>query len=435
MALTLPVLARTAFQPLARASRSINATTYSVNCHEYKINGLVPKRSCFQSAKYFELTRPSFMENNEAPNPTPISKNKLAFDSLVLSGAGAKAAGFAGLLTELESNCGLKSIKHMVGTSVGSIVLFALSLGLPVHTIHQWMATSGAKFDAEVMKNKLTCIATHAFEPYLDPISVYLQQNHEPLIDQHGNEFDGTNGTACLANLTFRQHQLLVDAYTKANGTEILPNKLTALTIIASLNGKYEIEFSADNTPQIPIITAAIASSSMPRYMPAVELSSSKFKWLPPVKISSAIKVVDGGLTNNTPHIYAKGEKKLVVTPFAEKTLIPHGETALSAISEELKLAVTSLVSGINTSRVMRLNRFDARMGLSDPSVNLFFLKVNVSFKDFKGGLQRFDQLASDSAKQTKQYLAKVRKTHAHRETRNKSMNKREYINQKYHFK
>ena len=376
-----------------------------------------------------ELTRTVKQSGGDEAS-TPVR-----YDSLVLSGGGAKGAGYAGLIQELKDSHYLEHIDDMVGTSIGSMVVLALSLGAPVQAIQLWMANSKAKFDAITMKTQLENILFDTFEPSLPSISTYLKIKGEPLLDSNGQEFNGLNGKACLANFSFKQHQLLVEA----SSSSFLPKGMKNLTIVASINGKYEVELSSKNTPQIPIITAAIASSSMPDIMPPVLIPRNEFNTLPPVNLSQQLQLYDGALTNNTPHIYARGQRKLVVTPYSQKVLLPQNHSALNIITEEVKLAVSSLLLGFNAARVLRLNRFDIRKAVSDPRVSLLFLKVNVSFRDFQAGLQRFEQLSHECAIQTKSYLESAQtqpdKQRALLNNQDYQTSTRTgYLNEKYHY-
>ncbi|WP_170308277.1 patatin-like phospholipase family protein [Parashewanella tropica] len=379
-------------------------------------------------------------EDVRSSNQNADTTKPFRFDSLVLSGGGAKGAGYAGLIEELDTTKRLESINDLVGTSIGGMVLFALSLGASINTTQQWMASSGAKFDKEIMNTQLETILWHVCEPHLQFISEYLKFKGEPLLDDSGQRYHGENGRRCIANINFRQHQLLVDACTNTADTSLLPQNMKSLTIIASILGKYEIEFSAENTPSVPIVTAAIASSSMPKLMPPVELPSSAFKCLPPVRIPKTLKLFDGGLTNNTPHIYAKGLNKLVVTPYSPKVLLPdQQQSSLDVIAEELKLAASSLVLGFNASRVMRLNRFDIRQATVDPSVTLFFLKVNVGVQDFQRGLIKFWELSNDSRLQTHEFLKQRQAFNSSSDSKTQTkeqqlQSQRKYTNEKYSF-
>jgi len=95
--------------------------------------------------------------NNLIITPTDISNNKLFYDTLVLSGGGAKGIALIGALEYLNEIKILDNFKTIAGTSIGGLIGTLISIGYTPDELHQFILL----FDLDKLKsinfNNLFC--------------------------------------------------------------------------------------------------------------------------------------------------------------------------------------------------------------------------------------------------------------------------------------
>lgn len=190
-------------------------------------------------------------------------------DTLCFSGGGIKGISFIGALEELIENeiIELSNIKKIVGTSVGSMIGFILSLGYDIDEIKEFIL----KFDFSKINSKID-------------VNIFLEK------------LGANNGEKII----FILKKML---YAKFNVDEMTFEELYNLTqkdlIIIGTNytkGKEAI-FSKDTTPTISIIKAIRISISIPLVFTPVEHNEQYY--------------IDGAFTNNFPICHCDIERTL----------------------------------------------------------------------------------------------------------------------------
>lgn len=182
------------------------------------------------------------------------------FETIVLSGGGARGLAYLGIMKFLEDNQLYPTVRNVIGTSVGAIF-------------------------AVLMAKRYTCEEVHL-----------LLKDH-PL----SNIDDGY----CIPNIFSifwrfgyykgKALQDFIDAFCGEETFQSLYAKTRIhLTITGSNISKHKVEFfNTDTEPDMPIATAVRISTSYPFVFPAVTYNDSYY--------------VDGGLTCNIPADYYHG--------------------------------------------------------------------------------------------------------------------------------
>ena len=164
------------------------------------------------------------------------TKNKLDYTNLVLSGGGVKCIAHCGGLIYLEEIGVLEYIKHIAGTSVGSIIAALVSVGYTPKEIERELL----RFDFECIDNSLTLTN-------FTTLSHYGWSAGSHIIKLVGTLIHAKTGNC---NTTFKH---------------LFQNTGVELVIYASdLNIQNTICFHKENTPNLPICQAVRMSLSIP---------------------------------------------------------------------------------------------------------------------------------------------------------------------------
>ncbi|MGB0894421.1 MAG: patatin-like phospholipase family protein [Parashewanella sp.] len=375
--------------------------------HHFHTESSVPHRLTATNNKALDCDN---RKNASIPeNDKQLATAEPSFTSLTLSGAGAKGSGYTGLVSELEKQGQLNKLNEIVGASIGGIIGIPLALGMKSSDLTDWMSQSSPKFCAEQMRLQLNTVIVQCLGEHLDQIASYLQVHQNPLQDAQGKPTSLCEVTTeSLHNLTFRQLALIRQGSLEGELKLSNTSPLKRLVISASEYERRELELSAENSPNVSIVTAAIASSSFPKKMMPVVLPRTAFV-SEPESSASNIELSDAVTTNNTPHVFATGNNRLVVNPFSRKTLLKTDHTLSDSLFEMMILKAKSIATGVDLVTSTRLARFDVQQAVSDPRVHLLFLRVPIAVTDFKAGIEKLRSIELDTAKQTQKFLTELK--------------------------
>ena len=191
------------------------------------------------------------------------------YDTICLSGGGVKGITFIGALEYLEKikHINMENIKNLIGTSVGSIICFILSLNYTISEIKQFILN----FDISKLSPDL---------------------NIENLLEKHGIDL-GNRIMFVIMNFLKEKHNL--DDITFIEHYKLTQKKLT----IIGTNYTKGIEEAFDyiKTPNMMVGTAIRISISIPIVFTPVHYNNDYY--------------VDGGVTNNFPLNYCNKETTL----------------------------------------------------------------------------------------------------------------------------
>ena len=181
------------------------------------------------------------------------------YDTICLSGGGVKGISFIGALEYIEENkyIELQSINNFVGTSIGSIVSFFLSLDYTIEEIKEFiMDFNFTKLIPEInIENILLLHGVDTGEKIMLIVSHFLKEKYN------------------IDDITFEEHYKLT-------------NK--KLTIIGTnFTKSCEEVFNYELTPNISVLTAIRISMSIPIMFTPVHYNDNYY--------------IDGGVVNNFP--------------------------------------------------------------------------------------------------------------------------------------
>jgi predicted acylesterase/phospholipase RssA len=181
------------------------------------------------------------------------------YDTICLSGGGVKGISFIGALEYIEENkyIELQSINNFVGTSIGSMVSFFLSLDYTIQEIKEFiMDFNFTKLIPEInIENILLLHGVDTGEKIMLIVSHFLKEKYN------------------MDDITFEEHQKLT-------------NK--KLTIIGTnFTKSCEEVFNYELTPNMSVLTAIRISISIPIMFTPVHYNDNYY--------------IDGGVVNNFP--------------------------------------------------------------------------------------------------------------------------------------
>ena len=181
------------------------------------------------------------------------------YDTICLSGGGVKGISFIGALEYIEENkyIELQSINNFVGTSIGSIVSFFLSLDYTIEEIKEFiMDFNFTKLIPEInIENILLLHGVDTGEKIMLIVSHFLKEKYN------------------IDDITFEEHYKLT-------------NK--KLTIIGTnFTKSCEEVFNYELTPNMSVLTAIRISMSIPIMFTPVHYNDNYY--------------IDGGVVNNFP--------------------------------------------------------------------------------------------------------------------------------------
>ncbi|RYV02034.1 hypothetical protein SOPP22_10680 [Shewanella sp. OPT22] len=370
------------------------------------LQDVVGEQKCFVCGENYFVNEESFLVGINSPiilreydvhlTETEYKTGQDTFDGICFSGGGAKGVLYIGILQALGA-AELKAVKSVSGTSVGSLFSAALATGANAEQITDWALTSKIKLntaDVETNALKLVCLG---LAPHLCEVKSILHQAGYPLKNAKTGKVLSLKSHARedLNHLTFKQLQILIEVSNLDPSSELRSLGLKDLTIVATANGHHEIEFSAENSPNVPITKAMLASCTFPLALrmkpviiPRTEFSNARGV---PGKLLS---FTDGGITNNLPHIYAKGKRVLTLS-FAEQNENKYLPPNLVEKGVQLYLGCP------NTA----YEKFEVFEALSDPDKLVYFIEN-------RGRLDTFDfSIESERPYQFKWIAAKEFKT------------------------
>ncbi|MBE8167928.1 MAG: hypothetical protein HAW66_06145 [Shewanella sp.] len=320
-------------------------------------------------------------------------ESDLHYDALCLSGGGARGVAYCGVLRQLGNDRLINDIKEISGSSIGAIFAIPIAFGMTVEQI----STFFSEFPAEISANSITSNVQAAIKiclgKYVLEIQNFLKKHNIPLVDQYGNKLDTVEIETALNYLTFEQHELLRTHTSKSELPQIFKLKLKRLVIVATFDKKEEIELSSKCSPNMAIATAVRGSCGFPYKIGGVKVQTKVFDTRSSTfsaGLKKTVSLTDGGITNNTPYIYIKGERKLVIAfTTADKRM------------KESKFSFSEfLMQTLVGAPVYKFERFDIKAAKADPKVILFLLDSYISTFDLKKAKSDFYLLMLNAMKQ-----------------------------------
>ncbi len=198
------------------------------------------------------------------------------YENLVFEGAGMRGLAYTGVITELEQQGVLENINKVGGTSAGSIVSLALSLGYTPEEITEIIySTDFSKFNDAgfIFFSGIRRLKRNYGYYKGDKFVKWL----EDIIDEK----------TCNPDITFQE---LHDAGFK-----------DLYVVATSLNRQQNIVFSYETYPNMKIKHAIRASMSVPLYFQAVFVDKEGNVYTRNEATPEMDLMVDGGITGNFP--------------------------------------------------------------------------------------------------------------------------------------
>lgn len=199
-----------------------------------------------------------------------MASSEFPFHNLVFEGGGVLGIAYAGALAVLEEEGILDQVERVAGTSVGAITALTVAL----------------RFDADTIRNILLNLDFEKFLTKAEPVQLpkkYGWYNKEPIADwlmglirDAGVNFAGS--PALRGDETFRELAALGAREMRVFAT--------------NLNLRQAVEFSLENTPDICVRDAVLASIAIPLFFQAFQF---------PDNAMQGHIFVDGGLIINYP--------------------------------------------------------------------------------------------------------------------------------------
>lgn len=196
------------------------------------------------------------------------------YDSLVLSGGGIKGIASLGAVSYFQKHGHLDHVKYYVGTSVGAVIVAALSIG---------------KDPVEMFREN---VLGFTYRPDVD-ISL----------------LDKTFGFDSGLNLEKWLETIFPSDLTFATAHMRYQKKL--VICVTNLNARHAEYLSADTTPDMTILAALRMSCSVPLYFSAITYEGNLY--------------VDGGVCDNFPveHTFELGAQRILGIKFTSKEKKP----------------------------------------------------------------------------------------------------------------
>jgi predicted acylesterase/phospholipase RssA len=355
--------------------------------------------------------------------------------NLVISGGGAKGIILAGVLKAFEEHKNgdfIAEIDNIAGSSVGAVVAAFISSGIKADDLIN--ALSNADFPALLGHSKIPV--------YKDglPLMNFVRTNMKTAILKRAAELDLTDQTKRVqlqnivqaisdeAPLTFSMLQSL---------HEIDPAAFKSLTVTATCRETGDtFYFNAKNTPNMDIVTAVRASSSLPIILKPVKIDREQllpgYSLVKPNK--NALTFTDGGCFKNIPvdvmqdtqgqTAENRGEKgqnlqtlALVFdetttpgeeqSPFLDHKVEPHTLYDSTKLSEKfLRDILGKYLGGIKTSKKLTKMKED---GLEEIRLNYtqrhIPLKIPLKTTDFKKAKKQEKMYIQKGYEQGQEYL------------------------------
>jgi NTE family protein len=183
-------------------------------------------------------------------------ESNFVFDTIVISGGSVKGSALLGALYYLFSKCDISNVKNFVGTSVGTIIAFLLSIGYTPLELIIYMCTHG-------VVSKLA--------------------NFDVLKMVSGN------GATSFAPIQEELEKLTIEKIGKLPTMRDIETKFGKKLVFCTFNvTKNETEYlSAESHPDLPCLTAIRMSSNLPLIFEKFMYNNNLY--------------VDGGISDNFP--------------------------------------------------------------------------------------------------------------------------------------
>jgi NTE family protein len=178
---------------------------------------------------------------------------------LVLSGGGVRGISYVGCFLELEKRNLLKRVNEILAVSCGAMFGFAYTLGYSPSELQEFVE----KFDFTLMQH----VEPEHFFDFLEKYGVDSSTNFERLLESVLKQ------KGFPTNLTFKEHYERTNYIFRCFATNLYTCEYT--------------EFSYTLTPDIRLVDAILASSSIPMYFVPKNINN--------------VLYVDGGIVNNFP--------------------------------------------------------------------------------------------------------------------------------------
>ena len=302
------------------------------------------------------------------------------YDALVLSGGGARGLAFTGVFLQLGDER-LANIKEVAGSSIGGLAVLPIACGMSADEASNFIGNANPSLNAAAIEKIAVGSIKYKLEHLKEEIYEFLKQHDCPLRNKVGKVVERRDCAEGLSYLTFKQLELLRSSMGEGSFSRQHKLNLKHLVIIATeeiAGKKEEIELSANKSPDLPIITAIRATCGYPIKIGSIKVRSSLLTSESTQSCHGKGKqyavLSDGGLSNNTPHIYVKGNKKLVVA----------FNTAEERVSRPQLTVMERLQQRVLGIPFYRYEQYDISEAQSDPNVSLFFIRANVNTFDLE---------------------------------------------------
>ncbi len=307
------------------------------------------------------------------------SRGTPEYQSLCLSGGGAKGISFLGVFQALGSER-LNHIHEVSGASAGSLICVCLAIGMNEAQITESCLATEIEFDQKSIRTEIEKVIVHHLGIYAKEISFFLKKHGEFLKDQAGTDIVPQHiKPEDIKSLTFKQLELIRYRKSFFVLSSMRHFYLKRLVLVATSKGK-EVELSADNTPDMSIALAAVASSAVPMLVKPVKVLPKFFK-KESLIYDEVLELSDGGVTNNIPFCYLTSNKILAVAFDFQEMLLKADSIASGLKDSIIKVAVNVTSQALD---IVKRNKYDITQARDNSRVTLFISDTDVNFEDLK---------------------------------------------------
>lgn len=316
-------------------------------------------------------------------------------EGICLSGGGAKGLAYLGILKQLGAEK-LGNVKQVSGASAGAITAVLIALGMSPDEIWHFVTNQEQPLTNENLEKSIkSCLINQ------------LKKIDEKILANVLNDSELPFKEEKLADITFSQ----LNELRKITQKETDAPKLKELFLSSSLYHEKEqltaeVKMSAENTPDMPIWKAALASAAIPLPWAIKKISPIK---LDPVPFDSKFidgllsdsegehclkgaVLRDGGIHNNIPFIYLNQDQNNLILSFSKNKEIH--ERQLSVINR-----IKQFFCG---EPAYERRQFHHKYA---DKIGVLYIDPGIGTTDVKKGLKNLDKITYEAAKQLDYYL------------------------------
>jgi predicted acylesterase/phospholipase RssA len=277
-------------------------------------------------------------------------ESKCSFDTIVISGGSVKGSALLGALYYVFSKCDISNIKNFVGTSVGTIIIFLLSIGYTPLELMIYLCTHGHEFTSK-MSN-------------VDVLKMVAG-----------------NGATSFAPVQEELEKLTIEKIGKLPTLRDIETKFGKKLVLCTFNvTKHETEYlSADNHPDLPCITAIRMSCNIPLIFEKFMYNNNLY--------------VDGGISDNFP---IKKAEELGTNILGICLLTDHENLKVNDLDiiDYLTYLASTLLNQIVHTKLDNCNKNNVVVNLKCPLIKPMQFEMGTAFhlQMFSNGYQTFKE-------------------------------------------